>query len=115
MPSQQQDRAVAPSRGLEALHGNVYCQRMAKRRAVWDRDGVRALRRHLGVSQEEMAQQMGTRQQTISEWETGMYQPRGMSERLLTMVAEQSGFYGASIADSEAGEHGDQAPPGMAG
>jgi DNA-binding transcriptional regulator YiaG len=35
---------------------------------------------------------MGTRQQTMSEWETGMYQPRGMSERLLSMVADEAGF-----------------------
>lgn len=39
-----------------------------------------------------MAQEMGTRQQTISEWETGMYQPRGLSERLLSLVAERAGF-----------------------
>ena len=65
---------------------------MAKRRAVWDKDGVKALRLHLGLSQDELARQMGTRQQTISEWETGMYTPRGMSERLLTIVAEQAGF-----------------------
>ncbi len=77
---------------------------------MWDRDGVKALRRHLGLSQEELAQRMGTRQQTISEWETGMYTPRGMSERLLSLVAEQAGFtYDASDRDPEAGEPGDQA------
>jgi DNA-binding transcriptional regulator YiaG len=86
---------------------------MAKRKAVWDKDGVRALRRHLGVSQEELAQQMGTRQQTISEWETGMYTPRGMSERLLTMVAEGAGFYNASAGDPQAAEPGAQASPGV--
>lgn len=65
---------------------------MAKRRAVWDAGRVKALRRHLGLSQEQMARQMGTRQQTISEWETGVYRPRGLSERLLTLVAERAGF-----------------------
>jgi DNA-binding transcriptional regulator YiaG len=65
---------------------------VAKRRPAWDADGVRALRRHLGLTQEELAQRMGTRQQTISEWETGMYAPRGVSERMLGMVAEQAGF-----------------------
>jgi DNA-binding transcriptional regulator YiaG len=35
---------------------------------------------------------MGTRQQTISEWETGMYRPRGASATLLTFIAEQSKF-----------------------
>ena len=73
---------------------------MAKRKATWDKDGVKALRRHLGLSQEELAQEMGTRQQTISEWETGLYAPRGMSERLLSMVAESAGFaYDASAGD----------------
>jgi transcriptional regulator with XRE-family HTH domain len=77
---------------------------MARRRPTWDKDSVRALRRHLGLTQEELAQQMGTRQQTISEWETGMYAPRGVSERMLGMVAEQAGF--AYAADGEPAEQG---------
>ena len=70
---------------------------MAKRKATWDAGGVKALRRHLGLSQQELAEELGTRQQTISEWETGVYRPRGMSERLLGIIAERSSFlYGAS-------------------
>jgi DNA-binding transcriptional regulator YiaG len=70
---------------------------MPKRRPVWNAGKVLALRRHLGLTQDAMAQQLGTRQQTISEWETGLYQPRGLSERLLGMVAERAGFeYDAS-------------------
>jgi DNA-binding transcriptional regulator YiaG len=65
---------------------------MTKRKPVWDAGKIRALRRHLGATQDEMARELGTRQQTISEWETGTYQPRGLSERLLGMVAEQAGF-----------------------
>jgi DNA-binding transcriptional regulator YiaG len=65
---------------------------MAKRKPVWDAGKIRALRRHLGATQDEMARELGTRQQTISEWETGMYQPRGLSERLLALVAERAGF-----------------------
>ena len=53
---------------------------------------VKALREHLGLTQEELARELGTRQQTISEWETGVYQPRGLSERLLSLVAESAGF-----------------------
>jgi len=63
-----------------------------KKRRQWDSQRVRALRQHLGLTQQEMAEQLGTRQQTISEWETGMYQPRGASSTLLTMVAERAGF-----------------------
>lgn len=53
---------------------------------------MRALRQHLGATQQELAQELGTRQQTISEWETGMYQPRGLSQRLLTIIAERADF-----------------------
>jgi DNA-binding transcriptional regulator YiaG len=44
------------------------------------------------MTQEELAEELGTRQQTISEWETGKYQPRGTSGTLLRLVAERSSF-----------------------
>jgi DNA-binding transcriptional regulator YiaG len=53
---------------------------------------VRALRRHLGLSQAALSSELGVRQQTVSEWETGLYQPRGASARLLTLVAERADF-----------------------
>lgn len=58
----------------------------------WEAAEVRALRRHLGLSQEEMARELGMRQQTVSEWETGQYRPRGASARLLGIIAEGAGF-----------------------
>jgi DNA-binding transcriptional regulator YiaG len=58
----------------------------------WDKESIQALRQHLGLTQKEMAGQLGTRQQTISEWETGMYQPRGASATLLSLVAEKADF-----------------------
>jgi DNA-binding transcriptional regulator YiaG len=58
----------------------------------WDSESIQALRRHLGLTQDELSEQLGTRQQTISEWETGMYQPRGASARLLSIVAEKARF-----------------------
>ena len=61
--------------------------------AAWDADDVRGLRAHLGVSQAKFAARIGTRQQTISEWETAARAPRRMSRRLLHLVAEQSGYY----------------------
>lgn len=63
-----------------------------RKKANWDRDRIRALRRHLRFTQRELADELGTRQQTISEWETGMYQPRGASSRLLTIIAERASF-----------------------
>jgi DNA-binding transcriptional regulator YiaG len=63
-----------------------------KRKVAWDAGQVRALRSHMGLTQERMAAELGTRQQTISEWETGQYQPRGVSAKLLTLIAERAGF-----------------------
>jgi DNA-binding transcriptional regulator YiaG len=63
-----------------------------RQRIRWDGPGVRALRRHMRLTQSKLAEELGTRQQTISEWETGMYRPRGTSATLLTLVAERSGF-----------------------
>lgn len=61
-------------------------------RPQWDREHIQALRHHLGLTQREMADRLGTRQQTISEWETGMYEPRGTSTTLLSIIAEQAKF-----------------------
>jgi transcriptional regulator with XRE-family HTH domain len=58
----------------------------------WDAEAIRALRKHMGLTQQQMSEELGTRQQTISEWETGMYCPRGGMNRLLTLVAERAGF-----------------------
>jgi DNA-binding transcriptional regulator YiaG len=68
----------------------------------WDASSVRALRRHMKLSQEELAAELGTRQQTVSEWETGRYQPRGASARLLAIIAERAEFeYGTEAPKSE--------------
>ena len=60
--------------------------------ANWDADNIKALRAHLKLTQAEMADQLNMRQQTVSEWETGEYQPRGASEKLLSMIADRSEF-----------------------
>jgi DNA-binding transcriptional regulator YiaG len=61
---------------------------------------VRALREHLALTQRELADELGVRQQTVSEWETGAYRPRGASERLLTIVADQAGYAWDEEADA---------------
>ena len=58
----------------------------------WDGERIQALRRHLGLTQRKLAEELGSRQQTISEWETGMYKPRGTSATLLSIVAERAKF-----------------------
>ncbi|MBI4298458.1 MAG: helix-turn-helix transcriptional regulator [Chloroflexi bacterium] len=61
-------------------------------RVKWNGEMIRFLRRYLGRTQKELADELGVRQQTISEWETGMYMPRGSSRTLLQMVAERADF-----------------------
>lgn len=76
----------------------------------WDAESIRALRDHLGLTQERMSGELGTRQQTISEWETGMYRPRGGMNRLLTLVAERAGFeyqVAAGVSAPEEQEEGE--------
>ena len=78
---------------LDSLHVTVYSSRMAKkRRPAWDASGVRSLRKYLEMTQDELAEELNVRQQTVSEWETGQYRPRGASERLLSFVAERAEF-----------------------
>ena len=79
---------------------------MGKRKVKyqWDAESIKALRKFMGLTQQQMAEELGTRQQTISEWETGMYRPRGGMNTLLTLVAERAGFeYQAIVKRKEEG------------
>jgi len=77
-------------------------KRSKARGAPWDSQHIQALRHHLGLTQSKLAERLGTRQQTISEWETGMYQPRGTSATLLTIIAERANFkYDATQAEEK--------------
>ena len=60
----------------------------------WNKTEVKKLRAHLGLSQDEFAQKLGCRQQTISEWELGLYQPKNAYSRLLTALAELHNYKG---------------------
>ena len=61
---------------------------MAERMVPWTAERIAALRAELGLTQTEMAEELGVRQQTVSEWETGRYLPRGASARMLRHLAE---------------------------
>jgi DNA-binding transcriptional regulator YiaG len=60
--------------------------------ATWTAEEIKSLRVHMGLSQRDMAEELGVRQQTISEWETGMYRPRRAMSKYLTIIAERVGF-----------------------
>ena len=53
---------------------------------------IQELRRYLKTTQQELADEIGVRQQTVSDWETGVYAPRGASNTMLTFIAERSRF-----------------------
>lgn len=83
---------------------------MTEDKALWGAESVRRLRKHMKLTQDELAEELGTRQQTVSEWETGQYRPRGASARLLGIIAERAGFeYGSREnepqVDTDDGSH----------
>jgi putative transcriptional regulator len=61
-------------------------------RQEWDARRIRALREHMGMTQQQMADELEVRQQTISEWETGIHKPHRSTQKTLSMVAERAGF-----------------------
>jgi len=82
-------------------------ERKRESKTAWDAPAVRALRLHMKLSQDELAAQLGTRQQTVSEWETGRYRPRGAAATLLSMIAERADFeYETSREKGERGKTG---------
>lgn len=63
---------------------------------MWDKDKIKALRKSLGLSQAEFAHKLGCRQQTVSEWELGLYAPANAYGKLLSSfnsVAATSGSW----------------------
>jgi DNA-binding transcriptional regulator YiaG len=72
----------------------------------WDAHSIRALRHHLSMTQQEMSEELGVRQQTVSDWELGYHRPRGGMARLLTIVAERAEFeYRTQETDESDDEH----------
>jgi DNA-binding transcriptional regulator YiaG len=61
-------------------------------RQEWDARRIKALREHMGMTQQQMADELEVRQQTISEWETGTHKPHRSTQKTLSLVAERAGF-----------------------
>lgn len=59
---------------------------------LWNSGMIKALRQHMDMSQGELAEELGVRQQTVSEWETGAYAPSRATSKHLGLVAERAGF-----------------------
>lgn len=58
----------------------------------WNCESIKALRLQMGLTQSELAQELGVRQQTVSEWEKGVYEPTRSTSKHLTLVADKAGF-----------------------
>lgn len=59
---------------------------------LWNGELIKGLREHLNMSQAQLAEKLGVRQQTISEWETGLYDPSLKTSKYLGLVAKETGF-----------------------
>jgi DNA-binding transcriptional regulator YiaG len=59
---------------------------------LWNAELIKALRRHMGLTQAEFAERIGVRQKTVSNWEIGLYEPTRSTSKHLELVAEIAGF-----------------------
>lgn len=53
---------------------------------IWTGETIKEARKLIGLTQAELAAQLGCRQQTISEWEVGMYAPKNAYQKLLSQT-----------------------------
>jgi DNA-binding XRE family transcriptional regulator len=58
----------------------------------WSGEQVKRLREFAGWSQQELADRLAVRQQTISDWEIGNHTARRSMNKLLQLIAEEIGF-----------------------
>lgn len=58
----------------------------------WTGEQIKSLREFTGWSQQELADRLQVRQQTISDWEVGHHTARRSVSKLLQMIAEEVGF-----------------------
>ncbi|BAZ31856.1 hypothetical protein NIES4074_43290 [Cylindrospermum sp. NIES-4074] len=81
---QQQVRFVKPPE-------KVPVQRSGKA-GIWNADLIKALRLHMNLTQTEFGERLGVRQGTVSEWETGAYEPSRSTSKHLELIAQMVGF-----------------------
>lgn len=50
----------------------------------WNAETLRSARKAKNLTQQELALELGCRQQTVSEWELGIYAPKNAYQKILT-------------------------------
>lgn len=73
----------------------------------WSAEEIKALREFADWSQQELANRLGVRQQTVSDWELGIHTSRRSMGKLLQMVAESIDYPYKSGADQNEGDNSD--------
>lgn len=56
---------------------------------IWDADSIRDLRLKFGISQALFSKVLGTRQQTVSEWELNFYRPKNAYILVLDLIEDE--------------------------
>lgn len=67
-------------------------ERKADGEIVWHQDAIKALRKHMKLTQAQFAEELGVRRQTVSEWENGVYDPDRSKLKFLKLIARQANF-----------------------
>lgn len=60
---------------------------------AWNADAIKALRKHMHLTQAQFAETLGVRRQTVSEWENGVYAPERSTTKHLGLIAEKHDFH----------------------
>ena len=58
----------------------------------WRGEQIKSLREFAGWTQQELANRLSVRQQTVSDWELGLHTSHRSTTKLLQMIAEDVGF-----------------------
>lgn len=56
---------------------------------IWTAEAIRGLRKEFNLTQLELSEKLGCRQQTVSEWEVGAYSPKNAYQKLLSCLHEE--------------------------
>ena len=71
---------------------NAYIAKRVDGTVQWDGELIKAMRLHMSLTQGQLAEELGVRQQTVSEWENGTYIPTRATAKHLSLVAQKAQF-----------------------